>query len=149
MYICYNISLKPSQNEKCFRQKLYRKWRRILCSTIFSRKSCRVWDNIEPGWPQVKISYGACDSCLVTRATDPHSECVILIALSHKKCFRERLGLYLQCLSCLKLLPSGFMYRQCTYVWLTNQAFYTVKMALKPPWNLSVTSNLVPSKLRN
>ena len=43
-----NFSLNSSYNEKCFRQKLYTMSEQILCSvTVFSRKSLRLWDNVE------------------------------------------------------------------------------------------------------
>jgi hypothetical protein len=42
-----DISLSCSYNEKCFRQKLERKWKHILCSITFFRKLHRLWDNVE------------------------------------------------------------------------------------------------------
>jgi len=41
------ISLKSSWNEKCFRQKLYRKSKHILCSIFFFSKLTRFLDNVE------------------------------------------------------------------------------------------------------
>jgi hypothetical protein len=47
MYIYDNISLNSSYNEKCVRQRLWRKSKHTLCSITFFRKSCRLWDNVE------------------------------------------------------------------------------------------------------
>jgi hypothetical protein len=45
-------------------------------------------------------------ACWITKATDTHSEYVILIAFARQQCLRERasmLRLYVHCLSCLML----------------------------------------------
>jgi hypothetical protein len=83
----------------------------ILCSKIFfSGKLCCLWDNVE--------KYGrarqATDdniirrmrfACWITKATDTHSEFVILIAFTQQEWLRERASMFLlhaYCLSCLK-----------------------------------------------
>jgi hypothetical protein len=76
--------------------KLQRKWKKFLCSiSLFSRKSRRVWDNVE--------KYGrarqATDDNIIrrlrfafwmTKATDTHSEYVIIIAFPQHQWLRER-----------------------------------------------------------
>jgi len=42
-----HISLNSSQNEKCFRQIMYRKSKHIFYVQYFFRKSCRLRDNVE------------------------------------------------------------------------------------------------------
>jgi hypothetical protein len=67
----------------------------ILCSIKFFRKSCRLLDNVE--------KYGragqATDdniirrmrvACWITKATDTHTESVILIAFPRQQCLGER-----------------------------------------------------------
>ena len=57
---------------------------------------------------RVKLTTGdtkrrLCSACLVTKITDTHSECVLLIAFVWQQLLRERgsmLRLYLHCLSC-------------------------------------------------
>jgi hypothetical protein len=89
----------------------------ILCSTIFFRKSCRLWDNVE--------KYGragqATDdniirrmrfACWITKATNTYSEYVILIAFPRQQWLRERasmLRFYAHFLSCcLHVTHSSF-----------------------------------------
>ena len=68
---------------KGYKHTLYIQWR-------FSSKIVPfyeiLWRNIvEPGWPQMIIQYGAC-----WRATNTHSEYVILIAFPLQQWFHER-----------------------------------------------------------
>ena len=87
---------------------------------FFIRKSCRLWDNVE--------KYGrarqATDdniirrmriACCIPKATDTHSEYVILIAFPLQQWLCERssiLRLYVNCLSCYKSLMSFFQSRE-------------------------------------
>jgi hypothetical protein len=55
----------------------------ILCSITFFRKSHRLWDNVkknivQPGRPQMTV-WRMRIACWITKASDTHSECVILI----------------------------------------------------------------------
>jgi hypothetical protein len=80
----------------------------ILFSITFFRKSCRLWDNVE----KYGTARQATDdnkirrmrfACSITKATDTHSEYVILIAFPRQKWLRERASivrLYVHCLSC-------------------------------------------------
>jgi hypothetical protein len=45
----YHISLSSSQNEKCFRQKLFRKSKHNIFTfgNLKKKKSCRLWNNVE------------------------------------------------------------------------------------------------------
>ena len=47
MHIFNHIALNSPYNEICSRQKLYRKTKHILCSIIFFRKSCRLWNHVK------------------------------------------------------------------------------------------------------
>lgn len=42
----YNISLNSCWNEECFRRKSKRKSEHVLCSIMFFKKSCHLWDNV-------------------------------------------------------------------------------------------------------
>ena len=83
----------------------------VLCSITFSRKSCRLFGNVEKmSWSRKghrdNIIRHMRFACRITKATDTHSEYVILLALPRQPWLRERasvLRLYVHCLSCLKL----------------------------------------------
>jgi len=80
---------------RCFRQKLYRKLKHILCSITFSRKPCRLWDNVEE---QCSADQTTEDDIIgrmrfalcITKATDTRSECVTLIVFPRQQRLRER-----------------------------------------------------------
>jgi hypothetical protein len=73
----------------------------------FFRKSCRLWDNVE----KYGTARQATDDniirrmrcvCWITKATDTHSEYVILIALPWQQCLRECASmLRYMCIACL------------------------------------------------
>jgi hypothetical protein len=75
----------------------------------FLRKSCRLWDNVKK---YGRARQATDDSiiqrmrfaCWITKATDTHSECVILIAFSRQQWLRERAIIlrytYIDCLVC-------------------------------------------------
>jgi hypothetical protein len=80
----------------------------MLGSITFPRKLCRLRDNVEKlgragrGTDDNIIRRMRC-ACWVTKATNIHSECVILTAISLQKWFREStllLLLHAHCLSC-------------------------------------------------
>jgi hypothetical protein len=47
IHIYNNMSLNSSYNDRCFRQKLFRRPKHILCSVTAFRKWCPLWDNVE------------------------------------------------------------------------------------------------------
>jgi hypothetical protein len=66
----------------------------------FSRKSCRLWDNVE----KYGTARQATDdniirrmrfACWITKATDTHSEYVTLIAFPRQEWLRERVSIYI------------------------------------------------------
>jgi len=65
-----NISLSPSQNEKCFRQ-MYRKSKHILLFNNFIRKSRGLWDNVD-------------NFCTAEKATDGN--------VAHTQCMQDNQG---------------------------------------------------------
>jgi hypothetical protein len=80
---------------------------RILCSITFFRKSYRLCDNVEKYCRARKDTDGNIIRRMrfawwITKATDTHSECVILIALSLQQWLRERASIlrytYIVCL---------------------------------------------------
>ena len=82
-YMFDHISFSSSWNEKCFRQKLYRKSKHTFyVPQFFPRKLCRLWDNVkkytvEPDRPQMTI-WRMRIACWKPKATDTRSECGIL-----------------------------------------------------------------------
>jgi hypothetical protein len=82
----------------------------ILHSVTFFWKSCSLWDNVKKKHCRStddNIIRCMRFACWITKATDTHSEYVILIAFPRQKWFRERasiLCLYVHCLSCLTFL---------------------------------------------
>ena len=84
IYSFDHILLSSSLNGKCFRRHLKRKSKHILCSiTFFSENRTFyeiMWKNIaERGRPQMTI-WRMRIACWIPKATDAHSEYVILIA---------------------------------------------------------------------
>jgi hypothetical protein len=71
----------------------------ILCSiNFFFRKSCRLWDNVEK-YGRVgqatddNIMRRVRTACWITKVTDTHSECVMLIAFPRQQWLRERVSM--------------------------------------------------------
>jgi hypothetical protein len=65
----------------------------FLCSvTLFFRKSCRLWDNVEKYGRdrEANVLRRKRLECWLTKATDIHSEYVILAAFPRKQRLRER-----------------------------------------------------------
>jgi len=96
LYVCNNISLSSSYNEKYFRRKFQRKSKtQILCKiTFFPQNTCRLWDNLEK-YGRVGLATNGnkirrmCFACWITKTTDTHSEYVILIAFPLQQWIRE------------------------------------------------------------
>jgi hypothetical protein len=91
----------------------------ILYSIHFFRKSCRLWDNVKKYGRASQATDGSIIrrmlfACRITKATDTHSEYVVLVALPQQQWVRERssiLRLYSQCLSYLWLVT--YLYPYC------------------------------------
>ena len=87
MQIYDNTSLNSSYNEKCVRQKLYRisKETFYVQFFFFFRKLCHLRDDVEkycrPGHGRMTIRRTRF-VCWITKATDTHSDYVILTAFS-------------------------------------------------------------------
>jgi hypothetical protein len=107
-YIFYHISPNSSQNEKCFRRKLYTKSKHTFCvQWLFFSENRAVyeimWKNsVEPGRPQMTI-WRTRIACWIPKATNTHSEYVTLIAFPLQKRSRERASLRYTYIACLKL----------------------------------------------
>jgi len=109
-----HISLISSYNEKCFRQTFVEKIKAYnLCSRTFSRKSCRLWDNV--GKTRGRAGQATDDNitrrirvaCRIAEATDIHSEYVIFIAFPRQRWLREHASVwhystYIACLVCFQ-----------------------------------------------
>jgi len=85
----FNISLNSSENEQIFQTKLVEKIKTyILCTITVFRKSCPLWDKVEKyGRARQTTNDSTLHmrfACVITKATDTHSECVILIAFPRK-----------------------------------------------------------------
>jgi hypothetical protein len=88
-----NMSMKSSSNEKCFRQTL---WKKIKTHFIFN--------NFFPDVQKYGTVRQATDdniirrmrfACCITKATDTHSEYVILIAFPRQQWLRESASMLL------------------------------------------------------
>jgi len=94
-HVHYDTSLNYFYNENYFRQNLYRKSQHILRSIIFSpEKTCRLCDNVENyGKPRQATDNNMIRrmdfECWKIKATDIHSEYVILIVLARQQKLRE------------------------------------------------------------
>jgi len=88
-----------------FETKVVDKIKTPVVFIFFLKKSCRLWDNVEiivqPDRPQMTIQRIRIE-CWIPKATDTHSEYVILIAFPPKQWLRERASLlryaYIACL---------------------------------------------------
>jgi hypothetical protein len=84
-----------------FRTKFVEKIKtQIVCSKTFHRKSCRLWDNVEKYVRARQVTddniiQGMHFACWITKATDTHSEYVILIAFPRQQCLYELPQCYL------------------------------------------------------
>ena len=88
------ISFISSYNEKRFRQKLYRKSRHMLYVSFFL-KSCLLWDNVEKYCTAGQDTYDNKKrrmriTCCITKATNTHSQYVIIIAFPLQQWLHER-----------------------------------------------------------
>jgi hypothetical protein len=83
----------------------------MFSNFFFSRKSCRLWDNLEKYGRQRQATDGnttwpMCFACWIKEATNARSEYVIFIACPRQQWLGEcssLLCLYLYCLTCLQL----------------------------------------------
>ena len=90
-----------------FQIKLYRKSKHIFCSVNFSQQPYRLWDNLKK-YDRAGQATGdniiccMCNACWINKATNTHSEYIILIAFLLQKWLSEGLNitLYLHGLSC-------------------------------------------------
>ena len=68
----------------------------ILCPVTFFRKSTRLWDNVEKNivrWGRIQtIIWCMRIACWIPKATNPHSEYVILIAFQVPQWVHERVS---------------------------------------------------------
>ena len=127
MYICDNMLLNLSNNEKCFKQKLWRISKHILCSiTPPPKKILHVWDNVERYCRARQATDGNIMRHVhfaywIVKATETHSDCIILLAFAQQhwlcKC-TSMLRLHVHCLSC----SASFI----NHVWNESAVIYLV-----------------------
>jgi hypothetical protein len=111
--VCGSISLKASSNEKCFKQSCIENQNTCFMFNNFPqppppRKSRLLRDNVEHG----RSKHATDDNvirrrrivCWITKATDIHSEYVILIAFIRQERLRER-----ACVTFIGTLPVFFL----------------------------------------
>jgi hypothetical protein len=81
---------------------------RLFLFSIFLRKSCRLWDNVEKYCGARQATYDSIIwrmrfTCWITKATDTHSEPIILIAFPRQQWLRERASMlryaYIACVA--------------------------------------------------
>jgi len=109
--ICDSIALNFCWTLKYFGQQLWRNPQHnfMLNNFLFYLKSCRFWDNVEK---YGRAGHSTDDNirplrfaCWITKATDTHSEYVILFAFPQQQWLYERASvvhLYFCCPSCWK-----------------------------------------------
>jgi len=86
----------------------------ILCSVTFFRKLCRLWENVEKycragQGTDNNMTHAHC--MLDNKATNTHSENVILIAFPLQQWFHERASILL--CTCIALLSSVSLQSSC------------------------------------
>jgi hypothetical protein len=83
----------------------------FVFNNFFFRKSCRLWDNVQKYGTARQATYGNITwrmrfACWITKATDTHSEYVILIAFPRQQWLRERASM-LMIIRTLRVLPNS------------------------------------------
>jgi hypothetical protein len=76
----------------------------ILCSIMFFRKSCRLWDNVNK-YGRTRLATDGSTKAEITKTTDTRSESVLLIAFPRQQWLRERASVLLSYVHCLSCLP--------------------------------------------
>jgi len=121
-YTFFIISRSVFLEREMFETKFVEKIKtRILCSTIFFRKSVYEMEKntVEPGRPQM-TTWCMCISCWIPKAKNTPSECVILIAFPLKHWLHESLScpVFTVCsTTCAKL-------RECVLFWFVFYATF-------------------------
>ena len=115
----YRISLISSQNEKCFRQNLYRKSKHTFCvQQLLFRKSFRLRENVEKycrAEQVTDVNMAQAHFLLDTQGYKyTHSGCVTLIAFPQQQRMHEHVSmLHYTCTVCLGLRYI-VIFTQCT-----------------------------------
>jgi hypothetical protein len=88
----------------------------ILCSVIFCRKSCHLWDNVEkvvePDGPQM-TTCNMSFACWIIKAANTHSEYVVLIAFPLQQ-WLYKSHTYFACL--VRVQKSRFLVTRCLFL---------------------------------
>ena len=99
----------------------------ILCSITFSRKSCSLWENVEKysgAWQATNDNMATLFACWTTKATDTHSEYVILIVFPLQQCLHERA-------SVLRYASTTCLVLKC-FVKATINLIYMARVVFEP-----------------
>jgi hypothetical protein len=85
------ISLSSSKKNRRFRQSCREnKNTHFMSNTFFSRKSCRLWGNVEKYVQAIQvILWPTRVACCIPMGTNTRSQCVISIAFPQHTCSRE------------------------------------------------------------
>jgi hypothetical protein len=101
----------------------------ILCSITFPQKQCHLWDNVE----KYSTARQATDdntiwcmhfACCITKATDAHSEYVILIAFPRQQRVQKRTSICYMYIACL-VLKQNNSYTQIPTIWYFSRLINT------------------------
>jgi len=107
MHTYENISLNPSENEKCFRPNLWRKSKHTFYVQLhFFWQLCHLWNHVEKYGTARQVIDDNILQCLhfvcrIVKTKDTHSEYVILFAFPWQQWFWEHISmlhLYVHCL---------------------------------------------------
>jgi hypothetical protein len=100
----------------------------ISCLITIYRKSCRLWDNEEKCYTDgestdTNVIRRTHFSCWIPKATNTHSEYIILIVFSRQQCLLERFSmLRYTYTACLVLLFSLFIFLTPHYHVITRES---------------------------
>ena len=90
-----NVLLNSSHNKKAFKQKTVGKIKtQVLCSKNLFQNSCRLWDDVKKyGTARQATDYNIIQrmrfACWIPKATNKHSEYVILTAFTRQQWLHE------------------------------------------------------------
>ena len=89
-YVFEYTSFSFSKNEKCFKQELQRNKNTHFVLNNFFSKIVRLWDNVEKSIAENRPQMKIWPPCWITKATNTHSEYVILNAFPLQHLLYER-----------------------------------------------------------
>jgi hypothetical protein len=134
----YNILLKTSYNENCFRQSVDKIKRTHIFFYTFFQKSCHLWDNLRARQlTNDNVIWCLRFACWITKATCTHSEYEMLMAFPRQQLLCKYASVLCVCVWCVFC---------CMCLWPVAYCYVTVILYRVRQWNLTVLKEVVHSQ---